>query len=52
VAVYLEAHHLCAQMRGAREPASMTRTTTWRGEYATQPSLRQEFFVSIGRQSS
>jgi GTP cyclohydrolase IA len=50
VAVYLEAHHLCAQMRGAREPASMTRTTTWRGEYATQPSLRQEFFVSIGRQ--
>lgn len=49
VAVYLEAHHLCAQMRGAREPASLTRTTTWRGEYAAQPSLRQEFFTSIGR---
>ncbi|HEV7215420.1 MAG TPA: GTP cyclohydrolase I [Chloroflexota bacterium] len=48
VAVYLEAHHMCTQMRGVREPASLTRTTTWRGEYATSPSLRQEYFISLG----
>lgn len=48
VAVYLEAHHMCTQMRGVRETASLTRTTTWRGKYATSPSLRQEYFVSIG----
>ena len=48
VAVYLEAHHMCTQMRGVREPASLTRTTTWRGEYATNAALRQEYFVSIG----
>src|SRR4030088_2625381 len=33
VAVYLEAHHLCMQMRGVKETASFTRTTVWRGEY-------------------
>jgi NAD(P)H-nitrite reductase large subunit len=27
VAVYLEAHHLCMEMRGVRETASLTRTT-------------------------
>ena len=34
VAVYLEAHHLCVEMRGVREVAPMTRTTVWRGKYA------------------
>src|SRR5450759_927739 len=34
VAVYLDAHHLCTQMRGVRETDSVTRTTFWRGEYA------------------
>ncbi|HVC82886.1 MAG TPA: GTP cyclohydrolase I, partial [Chloroflexota bacterium] len=34
VAVYLEAQHLCTQMRGVREIAPLTRTTLWRGEYA------------------
>ena len=33
VAVYLEAHHLCTQMRGVREVSPLTRTTFWRGEY-------------------
>ncbi len=44
VAVYLEAHHLCTQMRGVREVAPMTRTTFWRGEYESSPDLRAEFF--------
>jgi GTP cyclohydrolase I len=48
IAVYLEAHHLCTQMRGVQEPASLTRTTVWRGEYETNPALRSEFFVASG----
>lgn len=47
-AVYLEAHHLCTQMRGVREMAPMTRTTVWRGHYATDATLRSEFFVAAG----
>lgn len=50
VAVYLEAHHLCVEMRGVRETAPMTRTTVWRGYYATDPSLRSEFFTACGLQ--
>jgi GTP cyclohydrolase I len=50
VAVYLEAHHLCMQMRGVRETAPMTRTTVWRGYYAEDPSLRAEFFTACGLQ--
>ena len=37
VAVYLEAHHLCTQMRGVQEASPLTRTTFWRGEYDGQP---------------
>lgn len=48
VAVYLEAHHLCMQMRGVRETAPMTRTTVWRRHYAEDPSLRAEFFTACG----
>ncbi len=44
VAVYLEAHHLCTQMRGVREHASKTRTTFWRGNYNIEAALRAEFF--------
>ena len=44
VAVYLEAHHLCTQMRGVREDSAMTRTTAYRGTYETNPALRSEFF--------
>ena len=50
VAVYLEAHHLCVEMRGVRETAPMTRTTCWRGEYENNPSLRAEFFTGCGLQ--
>jgi GTP cyclohydrolase I len=50
VAVYLEAHHLCTQMRGVRETLPLTRTTFWRGEYETNPALRSEFFTACGLQ--
>ena len=46
VAVYLEAHHLCMEMRGVREIAPITRTTVWRGNYATEPSQRSEFMAA------
>ena len=45
VAVYLEAFHLCMEMRGVREAASATRTSFWRGAYDTNPALRSEFFA-------
>jgi GTP cyclohydrolase I len=48
VAVYLEAHHLCMQMRGVKETASFTRTTVWRGEYEQNASLRVEFLLGCG----
>lgn len=50
VAVYLEARHLCMEMRGVRETAPMTRTTVWRGYYASDPTLRSEFFTACGLQ--
>jgi GTP cyclohydrolase I len=48
VAVYLDAHHLCTQMRGVRETAPLTRTTFWRGNYEDDPDLRNEFYVACG----
>jgi GTP cyclohydrolase I len=48
VAVYLDAHHLCTQMRGVREIVPLTRTTFWRGEYASNPALRAEFLTLCG----
>jgi GTP cyclohydrolase IA len=50
VAVYLEAHHLCTQMRGVREISPLTRTTFWRGIYDDNPTLRTEFFAAGGLQ--
>ena len=50
VAVYLEARHLCTEMRGVREMSPMTRTNFWRGEYETNPALRSEFYVTCGLQ--
>jgi GTP cyclohydrolase I len=48
VAVYLDAHHLCTQMRGVRETQPLTRTTFWRGAYANDPELRSEFLAICG----
>jgi GTP cyclohydrolase I len=51
VAVYMEAEHLCTQMRGVRENNATTRTTAYRGVYETDAHLRSEFFTvgGIGR---
>src|SRR5262245_36226386 len=48
VAVYLEAHHLCTQMRGVREVSPLTRTTFWRGEFDQNAALRAEFLAICG----
>ena len=48
VAVYLEAYHLCTQMRGVREISPTTRTTFWRGVYDADPALRAEFYTTSG----
>ena len=48
VAVYLEAYHLCTQMRGVREISPTPRTTVWRGAYDTDPALRAEFYTISG----
>src|SRR5262245_18854896 len=49
VAVYLQATHLCTQMRGVREERSSTWTSFWRGVYEDEPSLRDEFLRAVGR---
>lgn len=46
VAVYIEARHLCVEMRGVKEMAPVTRTTYWRGNYETDPQLRNEFLMA------
>src|SRR5579859_6337743 len=43
VAVYLEAQHLCTQMRGVRESNAVTHTTCWRGAYDHDRSEEREF---------
>ena len=43
VAVYLDAAHLCVQMRGVCEQQATTRTTFWRGAYVKTDGLRAEF---------
>jgi GTP cyclohydrolase I len=48
VAVYLEAHHLCTQMRGVLATSPITRTTGWQGEYVGNAALRSEFLVACG----
>ncbi len=46
VAVLLDAHHLCVEMRGVREFSPLTRTTVWRGNYANDPTIRSEFLAA------
>jgi len=50
VAVYMEAHHLCTQIRGVREVQPITRTIAFRGGYEKDPSLRAEFYDLAGLQ--
>lgn len=48
VAIYIEADHMCTQMRGVREDSAKTRTTAYRGVYERDPDLRAEFFRIAG----
>jgi GTP cyclohydrolase IA len=48
VAVYLEAHHLCMEMRGVRDKTPTTKTTHWRGHYEEHSTLRAEFLSVCG----
>jgi GTP cyclohydrolase I len=50
VAVYMQARHMCVEMRGVREVAPLTRTSFWRGEYELNTALREEFFTQCGMQ--
>jgi GTP cyclohydrolase I len=43
IAVYIDAHHMCTQMRGVRETKPLTRSTFWRGRFAEDASLRSDF---------
>ena len=52
VAVHIEAHHMCTQMRGVREVNPKTRTLTWRGFFAEDPELRKEFFLLTGARAT
>ncbi len=52
IAVYIEAHHMCMEMRGVREREPLTRTTVWRGSYADKSALRSEFLASIKVQNN
>jgi len=49
VAIYIEAHHLCVEMRGVKEMSPITRTTFWRGNYESDPALRSEFFAACSK---
>ena len=46
-AVYIEAAHLCTQMRGVEEEGSRTVTTFWRGLYDEDADLRREFLDEV-----
>jgi GTP cyclohydrolase I len=43
-----EALHLCVAMRGVREAVPRTRTTSWRGEYASDAEPGAEFSTDCG----
>jgi GTP cyclohydrolase I len=49
IGIYLEAHHLCTQMRGVQEVSPLTRTTFWRGRHNEDQALRSEFLAAAGR---
>ncbi len=50
VAVYVEARHLCVEMRGVKQMVSATHTTSWRGNYESDAMLRNEFLSVCRKQ--
>ena len=47
VAVLVEARHLCMNMRGVEKHNSVVTTSSMRGRYKQDPSLRAEFFAQV-----
>ncbi|MBR5983008.1 MAG: GTP cyclohydrolase I FolE [Bacteroidales bacterium] len=49
VAVVIEAHHMCMQMRGVQKQNSITTTSDFTGVFLKQAKTRQEFLALIDR---
>ena len=47
VAVVIEAHHMCMQMRGVEKPNSVTTTSAFTGAFKKDMSTREEFIHLI-----
>jgi GTP cyclohydrolase I len=47
VGVVVEAHHLCAAMRGVKKPGTMMTTSSVRGQFRDNPSTREEFMAHL-----
>ncbi|GGF83438.1 MULTISPECIES: GTP cyclohydrolase I FolE [Rhizobium] len=45
VAVLIEAEHMCMEMRGVQKQGSRTLTTTFTGEFKTNPTEQARFFT-------
>ncbi len=50
VAVVIEAHHMCMQMRGVQKQNSVTSTSAFTGVFLNDLSTREEFIHLIGKQ--
>ena len=48
VAVVIEAHHTCMQMRGVQKQHSVTTTSDFTGAFLNSIATREEFFNIIG----
>lgn len=49
VMVVIEAEHMCMSMRGIKKPGSKTVTVATRGAFATDESLKRQFYDMLGR---
>lgn len=47
VLVMIEAEHMCMTMRGVKKPGSTTVTIVTRGEFETNPEIKNQFFQMI-----
>ena len=52
VAVVVEATHMCMVMRGVQKPGSWTGTSSMRGVFESDASIRQEFMSLLSHQAT